>query len=180
MYHPPLFFVMIFYLSKRKYARRISGWLYESCICLEMRTMEHFGDKFGFCKKISILPVKYTLTHMKYILHFLVTAWLVWLVATYGTSIGVVLSWENTFVTALLFSVILAVVNVVLGTILRVLTFPLALLTLGAFYFIVTLVVVWVADSMYDGITLNGIFAYIVVALIPTVTGTIVSMIRWK
>lgn len=73
---------------------------------------------------------------------------------------------------------ILAVVNVVLGTILRVLTFPLALLTLGAFYFIVTLVVVWVADSMYDGITLNGIFAYIVVALIPTVTGTIVSMIR--
>lgn len=112
---------------------------------------------------------------MKLIIHFLVTAALVWVVATYGTGLGIALSGENTFVSALIFAVILAIVNLILGGVLRIVTFPLNILTLGLFYFIVTLIVIWVTDYLYEGIKIDGIIAYLIVAVIPTVTGMIVG-----
>ncbi len=52
------------------------------------------------------------------------------------------------YTAALLFSVILGLVNLTLGTILRIFTFPIRLLTLGAFSFVITLIVVKVADEL--------------------------------
>ncbi len=116
---------------------------------------------------------------MKLILSFLVTAGLVWAVATYGgSSLGIVLAGDNLFVSALIFAIILAVVNLILGGILRVVTLPLNVLTLGLFYFIVTLIVIWVTDSLYDGISISGILGYLIVAIIPAITGSIVGTFK--
>jgi len=115
---------------------------------------------------------------MKLIIHFLVMAGLVWLVAQYGTGIGVSLTGENTYVSALIFAIILSVVNLFLGNLLRAVGLPLTVITLGLFSFIVTLIVIWVTDSLYDGISIDGIVAYLVIAIIPAITSAIVGSLK--
>lgn len=115
---------------------------------------------------------------MRLVLHFLVTALLIWAVATYGTGIGVSLAGPNTFISALIFAVILAIINMLLGSLLRTLGMPLNIVTLGLFSFIVTLIVIWVTDRLYDGISINGIVAYLVIAFVPMVTSAIVGSLK--
>lgn len=110
---------------------------------------------------------------MKTIIYFLVVAALVWLVANYwGSSIGV--SLENSYSSALIFSIVLAVVNAVLWTLLRVLWMPLNVLTLWLFSFVVTLIVIWVTDKLYNWIEISWIVAYLVIAIIPALASFIV------
>ena len=97
-------------------------------------------------------------------------ALLVWAAATYaGDTLGIVLSGSDTYVTALIFAVILSLINTLLGGFLRVVTFPLNFLTLGLVYFFITLFMIYVTDAMYDNIAINGFLGYIVIAFIPSV-----------
>ncbi len=105
-------------------------------------------------------------------------AGLIWLVAHYGSGIGVSLSGPNTYISALIFAVVLAIVNLILGGVLRVVGMPLNILTLGIFSFIVTLIVIWVTDYMYDGIAIQGILAYLIIAFIPSITSAIVGSLK--
>lgn len=65
---------------------------------------------------------------MKYLLQFLLSAGVVYLIATSGFVPGITLN--NGYESALLFSIVLAIVNLILGTILRLVSLPLTLLTL--------------------------------------------------
>lgn len=115
---------------------------------------------------------------MRYLLHFLVTAGLVWLVANYASNVWISLSGPNTYISALIFAIILAVINMILGTILRTIGFPLTVITLGLFSFIITLIVIWITDYLYWGISVNGIIAYLIIAFIPAITSAIVGSIK--
>jgi putative membrane protein len=58
--------------------------------------------------------------------------------------------------TYLLIAIVLATVNAVLGSILRVLTFPLIALTLGVFSLVITALMLLVTDGLMDSFDVDG------------------------
>lgn len=81
----------------------------------------------------------------------------------------------NGFLSALIAAVLIALANATIGTILRLLTFPINFLTLGLMSFIITVLMVLLVDSLMDGFNTSGfisalLFA-IVLALIKMVFG---------
>lgn len=84
----------------------------------------------------------------------------------------------NGFGTAILAALLIALANATIGFILRVLTFPLNLLTLGLMSFIITVLMVLLVDNLLAGFHTTGFFAAailaIVVALIKAVLGAVI------
>lgn len=113
---------------------------------------------------------------MKAIGYFLLVALLIWLAATYfGQSLGIELMGQNTYISALIFAVILSLVNLVIGSILRIITFPFNILTLGLVSFLISLLMIYITDSFYDNIKITSLLAYLVVAIIPAFAGMMVG-----
>ena len=79
------------------------------------------------------------------------------------------------FLSAILAGVLIALANATIGTILRLLTFPVNILTLGIMSFIITVLMVLLVDSVMDSFNTSGFFAAllfaIVLALIKMVFG---------
>lgn len=132
--------------------------------------MKKFFKKFGILYFFITMRISF-FSYMRSILYFFATAGLIWAVATYfGQHLGIHISGENTFVSALIFSVILSIVNLIIGTILRILTFPITLLTFGLFSGVVSVILIWMTDSFYDNIAISHFLGYIVVAMIPLIS----------
>lgn len=116
---------------------------------------------------------------MRSILYFLITAAMIWTVQTYGGDVfGIKISGENTFLSALIFSVIFSVVNLLIGTVLRLLTFPITWLTFGLFAFVVTVGMVWITDQFYDNLTITNWMGYLILAVIPTMTSSLLRSMK--
>lgn len=85
----------------------------------------------------------------------------------------------NGFGTAILAALLIALANSTIGFILRLLTFPLNLLTLGLMSFIITVLMVLLVDNLLAGFSTTGFFAAailaIVVALIKAILGAVIK-----
>ena len=79
------------------------------------------------------------------------------------------------FLSAVIAGVLIALANATIGTILRLLTFPINILTLGIMSFIITVLMVLLVDSLMSGFNTSGFFSAllfaIVLALIKMVFG---------
>ena len=79
------------------------------------------------------------------------------------------------FLSGIIAGVLIALANATIGTILRLLTFPINILTLGIMSFIITVLMVLLVDSLMDGFNTDGFFSAllfaIVLALIKMVFG---------
>ena len=62
--------------------------------------------------------------------------------------------------------VIIAIANATLGLFLKIMTFPLSLLTLGLFVFIVDAFVLWFSSKLVPGFTITGFMPALIAALI--------------
>ncbi|PVD52111.1 hypothetical protein DC498_12050 [Terrimonas sp.] len=62
----------------------------------------------------------------------------------------------DTYWTAIVFSFVLALVNVFIRPLLVILTIPLTIITLGLFLFVVTALMVLLASKMVNGIHIDG------------------------
>lgn len=101
---------------------------------------------------------------MKFILEILLSG-LAILIASYllpGVDV-------NGFGSAVIAGILLALVNVTIGLILRVLTFPINILTLGLVSFIISVLMVLLVDSLMDGFTVNGFWWAAVFAILLSV-----------
>ncbi len=105
---------------------------------------------------------------MKFLIQFLVTAAVIYCIAMYNVVPGITL--QDGYASALIFAVILALVNLFLGTILRIITFPLRLITLGLFSFVISVIVVLVTDQLVPVIVLSGLIPAVVVAFVMSIT----------
>jgi putative membrane protein len=83
------------------------------------------------------------------------------------------------FGSAILAALLIALANATIGFILRLLTFPLNVLTLGLFSFIITVLMVLLVDHLMTGFNTTGFLAAailaIVVAIIKTILGALIS-----
>ena len=60
------------------------------------------------------------------------------------------------FSTAIVFALVLGVLNLIVKPILKILGFPLTIITLGLFSLVINAVVILIADYFVDGMTIHG------------------------
>ena len=85
---------------------------------------------------------------------------------------------EN-FTSALIFSVVLGVLNLIVTPILKLIGLPLTILTLGLFSLVINAFVILLADNLIDGMTVDGFwwafFFSIALSLITSLVNGIFS-----
>lgn len=105
---------------------------------------------------------------MNFLLRILITGLVAFALARFLKGIHV-----DTFWTAIVFAVILAILNVLVKPILILLTLPLTIVTLGLFLFVVNTLVVLLASKVVDGFRIDnfwwGLLFALLLALITSV-----------
>ncbi len=86
-----------------------------------------------------------------------------------------------TVLTYLLIAVIFGVVNAIVGTVIRVVAFPLYVLTLGLISFIVNglllLIVAWISDAMGFGLHIDGFWWGVLGALVLGIIAWLIGLV---
>jgi putative membrane protein len=107
------------------------------------------------------------------LIRWLVLAAAVWVTAGVLSGIDV----NGGVGTYLLVAIVLATVNSVLGTILRVLTFPLIVLSLGVFSLVITALMLLVTDGLMDSFDVDGFGPAFVGAVIIAIVTMILDLV---
>ncbi len=90
---------------------------------------------------------------MKFIIRLLLNALAVVILAKILPGVEV-----DSYLTALIVAVVLAILNVLVKPLLIILTLPVTILTLGLFLLIVNALIMLLADKLVDGFSVNGIW----------------------
>ena len=91
---------------------------------------------------------------MRLILHWILSALALMIVANLVRGFEV-----HSFKAALIAALVIGLVNATLGFLLKVLTFPFIILTLGLFWFVVNAVMLMVASTFVSGFVVQGLRA---------------------
>ena len=121
---------------------------------------------------------------MRFILKVIVVAFALWLTTIIVTGVRVV-PYEDTTVatvlTYLLIALIFGLVNAIVGTFVRIIAFPLYVLTLGLISFIVNglllLLVAWISDLMGFGLVVDGFWWGVLGALVLGLISWLIGLI---
>lgn len=73
------------------------------------------------------------------------------------------------FGSALIAAILIAVANATIGLILRILTFPITILTLGLFSFVITVLMILLVDSLMTGFNTSGFLAAAILAIVVAI-----------
>ncbi|MFA6945450.1 MAG: phage holin family protein [Pedobacter sp.] len=82
------------------------------------------------------------------------------------------------FWSAILAGILIALANATIGTILRILTFPINFLTLGLVSFIITVLMVLMVDSLMDTFNTEGFFSALLFAIVLALVNMVFSAFR--
>lgn len=98
---------------------------------------------------------------MKTIINFLISGLAVALAAY-------IIPWVvvDSYWTAIVVAVVLAIVNATIGLVLRAVAFPINFLSLGIVGFIISVLMILLVDSLVDGFATNGFFAAAIFAIV--------------
>ena len=110
---------------------------------------------------------------MKFIIRILVTA-----AVTYG--LAMILDPHvkiNSFVTAIIFALVLAVLNAIVKPLLIILTLPITIITLGLFLLIINVIIILLADNFVAGIKIDGFLWAFIFGLLLTVISSALNQI---
>ncbi len=108
---------------------------------------------------------------MRLLLHWILSAIAVWIVAHVVPGISV-----SGPVAALIAALVIGLINATLGLLLKIITFPLTILTLGLFWFVINALMLELASAFVRGFQVRGF----VPALIGAVVLSLVSsVLQW-
>ena len=62
------------------------------------------------------------------------------------------------FSTAIVFAIVLGILNLIVSPVLKILGLPLTILTLGLFSLVINALVILIADYFIDGMTIDGLW----------------------
>jgi len=114
---------------------------------------------------------------MRWLLHWVVNAVVLLIVSHFVSGFHV-----SGLLSAMFAVVIIGIVNATLGLFLKVTTFPLSILTLGLFVFIIDAIVLWFASKLSPGFSVDGftpaLIAAFVLALIQVLLGFLTKETR--
>jgi putative membrane protein len=108
---------------------------------------------------------------MRVLLNWVLSALAVWIVAHVVP--GIYLS--GAFA-ALIAALVIGFVNATLGLLLKILTFPLTLITLGLFWFVINALMLELASALVPGFQVHGFLAALLGAIVLSLVN---MMLRW-
>lgn len=111
---------------------------------------------------------------MRWLLHWIVNA-----LVLLGISRIVPGFQIRSFGSALFAVVIIGIVNATLGLFLKVMTFPLSILTLGLFIFVIDAFVLWISSKLVPGFSITGFGPAFIAALVMALIQMLLSYF-WK
>lgn len=86
---------------------------------------------------------------------------------------GVVVdSWTTAFVVA----IVLGILNTFLKPVLQILALPITILTLGLFYFVINVFIIYLATYLVDGFAIGGFISALIFGLVVSVVSAILGM----
>ena len=107
---------------------------------------------------------------MNFLLRLLVTAIICFALAKVLPGVEVTNLW-----TALVFAIILAILNVIVKPVLVILTLPVTILTLGLFLFIINALMVLLASKLVEGFTVENVWYALLFALLLSLITSFVN-----
>ena len=107
---------------------------------------------------------------MNFIIRLLITAAVAYGLSTVLSGVHIV-----DFKTALIFALVLAVLNAIVKPILVILTLPITIITLGLWLFIINAIIILIADKFIKGIQIDGILWALIFSLLLSVLSSILN-----
>ena len=107
---------------------------------------------------------------MNLIINLLITA----VVAFFLTKILPGVHFEG-FSTAIIFAIVLGILNLIVSPILKLLGLPLTIITLGLFSLVINAIVVLIADYFIDGMTIDGFWWAFIFSIALSLITSLVS-----
>lgn len=98
---------------------------------------------------------------MRLLLNWVLSAVAVWIVAQVVPGVHV-----NGAVAALIAALAIGFINATIGALLKIITFPLTLLTLGLFWFVINALMLELASAVVPGFQVRGFFAAFIGAIV--------------
>ena len=108
---------------------------------------------------------------MSFVLNWLVNAAALWVAARIVPGVFVE-DMDSLFIAAL----IIGLVNAIIRPVLAFVTFPITVLTLGVFYFVLNGAMLYLAASLAPGFALEGMLTAIVAAIVMSIAATILHL----
>lgn len=108
---------------------------------------------------------------MRLLFHWILSALAVWIVAHVVPGISV-----NGPVAALIAAAVIGLINATLGLLLKVVTFPLTILTLGIFWFVINALMLELASAFVRGFQVRGFVAAFIGAIVLSIVS---SVLQW-
>lgn len=113
---------------------------------------------------------------MRWIVNILITAVAVYLLSVLLKPHIVI----NSFTTAIIFALVLAVLNVLVKPIITLLTLPLTIITLGLFLLVINVIIVLLADKFVSGIKIDGFLWAFIFGLLLSVVSAVLNNLKKK
>ncbi len=108
---------------------------------------------------------------MRLLLHWILSAVAVWIVAHFVPGITVAGP-----VAALIAALVIGLINATLGLLLKIITFPLTILTLGLFWFVINALMLELAGSVVPGFRVSGFIPALIGAVMLSLVS---SVLQW-
>ena len=109
---------------------------------------------------------------MRLLLNWVLSAVAVWIMAQVVPGIHV-----NGAVAALIAALAIGFINATLGLLLKILTFPLTLMTLGLFWFVINALMLELASAVVPGFQVRGFFAAFIGAIVLSLVNVLLKAI---
>lgn len=82
----------------------------------------------------------------------------------------------NSTMTAVIVAVVLGILNTFLKPILQILALPITILTLGLFYFVINVLIIYLTSYLVDGFDVSGFFAALLFSFVISIISAILGM----
>ena len=114
---------------------------------------------------------------MRFLVNLLITAVVVYVLSKLLEPHVVI----NSFTTAIIFALVLAFLNAIVKPILVILTLPITIVTLGLFLLIINIIIIKLADSLVDGIYVDGWFWALIFGFLISLLSSLLQKLekRW-
>jgi len=109
---------------------------------------------------------------MRLLIHWILSAIAVWIVAHFVPGISV-----SGVKAALIAALVIGLINATLGLLLKILTFPLTLVTLGLFWFVINALMLKLAAAIVPGFEVRGFIPALIGAVLMSVVSSILQWI---
>lgn len=83
-----------------------------------------------------------------------------------------VAGWSTAFIVA----IVLGILNTFLKPVLQILALPITILTLGLFYFVINVLIIYLGASLVDGFRIDGFISALLFGLVTSVVSAILGM----